>query len=92
MGQSVVVLGAQWGDEGMGKIVDLLNTGVPNSPNMDNTGKVMRFQVVAPGTLPAPAGAPQSPAPTMPADGAVLPLLENTLSELTKEDGEQVRR
>jgi spore coat protein A, manganese oxidase len=55
-----------------GKIVDLLNTGVPNSPNMDNTGKVMRFQVVAPGTLPAPSGAPQSPAPAMPADGAVL--------------------
>ena len=24
MGQSVVVLGAQWGDEGKGKIVDLL--------------------------------------------------------------------
>ena len=35
MGQSVVVLGAQWGDEGKGKIVDLLT---------ENIGAVVRFQ------------------------------------------------
>jgi len=35
MGQSVVVLGAQWGDEGKGKIVDLLT---------ENIGAVARFQ------------------------------------------------
>jgi adenylosuccinate synthase len=35
MGQSVVVLGAQWGDEGMGKIVDLLT---------EQVGAVARFQ------------------------------------------------
>jgi len=35
MGQSVVVLGAQWGDEGKGKIVDLLTTDI---------GAVVRFQ------------------------------------------------
>ena len=35
MGQSVVVLGAQWGDEGKGKIVDLLTTQI---------GAVVRFQ------------------------------------------------
>src|SRR5690606_15397039 len=35
MGQSVVVLGAQWGDEGKGKIVDLLTEGI---------GGVVRFQ------------------------------------------------
>ena len=38
MGQSVVVLGAQWGDEGKGKIVDLLT---------EEIGAVVRFQ--APG-------------------------------------------
>ena len=36
MGQSVVVLGAQWGDEGKGKIVDLLT---------EQIGAVVRFQV-----------------------------------------------
>src|SRR5512145_2032448 len=35
MGQSVVVLGAQWGDEGKGKIVDLLTKEI---------GAVVRFQ------------------------------------------------
>ncbi len=35
MGQSVVVLGAQWGDEGKGKIVDLLT---------EKIGAVVRFQ------------------------------------------------
>ena len=35
MGQSVVVLGAQWGDEGKGKIVDLLT---------EKVGAVARFQ------------------------------------------------
>ncbi len=35
MGQSVVVLGAQWGDEGKGKIVDLLT---------ERVGGVVRFQ------------------------------------------------
>ncbi len=35
MGKSVVILGAQWGDEGKGKIVDLLTEGV---------GAVARFQ------------------------------------------------
>ncbi|MCK9488364.1 MAG: adenylosuccinate synthase [Xanthomonadales bacterium] len=35
MAQSVVVLGAQWGDEGKGKIVDLLT---------ENIGAVVRFQ------------------------------------------------
>lgn len=35
MGQSVVVLGAQWGDEGKGKIVDLLT---------EDIGAVVRFQ------------------------------------------------
>jgi adenylosuccinate synthase len=35
MGQSVVVLGAQWGDEGKGKIVDLLT---------DRAAAVVRFQ------------------------------------------------
>ena len=35
MGQSVVVLGAQWGDEGKGKIVDLLT---------ENISAVVRFQ------------------------------------------------
>ena len=35
MGQSVVVLGAQWGDEGKGKIVDLLT---------ERVGAVVRFQ------------------------------------------------
>ena len=35
MGKSVVILGAQWGDEGKGKIVDLLTEGV---------GAVVRFQ------------------------------------------------
>lgn len=35
MGQSVVVLGAQWGDEGKGKIVDLLT---------EEVGAVVRFQ------------------------------------------------
>jgi adenylosuccinate synthase len=35
MGQSVVVLGAQWGDEGKGKIVDLLTQQI---------GAVVRFQ------------------------------------------------
>ena len=35
MGQSVVVLGAQWGDEGKGKIVDLLT---------EQVGAVVRFQ------------------------------------------------
>ena len=35
MGQSVVVLGAQWGDEGKGKIVDLLT---------EQVGAVARFQ------------------------------------------------
>ncbi|HTA66106.1 MAG TPA: adenylosuccinate synthetase, partial [Xanthomonadaceae bacterium] len=35
MGQSVVVLGAQWGDEGKGKIVDLLTQDI---------GAVVRFQ------------------------------------------------
>ncbi|HEY5850701.1 MAG TPA: adenylosuccinate synthetase, partial [Lysobacter sp.] len=34
MGQSVVVLGAQWGDEGKGKIVDLLTKEI---------GAVVRF-------------------------------------------------
>lgn len=37
MGQSVVVLGAQWGDEGKGKIVDLLT---------EEIGAVVRFQEV----------------------------------------------
>ena len=35
MGQSVVVIGAQWGDEGKGKIVDLLT---------EDIGAVVRFQ------------------------------------------------
>ena len=35
MGQSVVILGAQWGDEGKGKIVDLLT---------ERVGAVVRFQ------------------------------------------------
>ena len=35
MGKSVVILGAQWGDEGKGKIVDLLTTDI---------GAVVRFQ------------------------------------------------
>ena len=35
MGQSVVVIGAQWGDEGKGKIVDLLT---------EEIGAVVRFQ------------------------------------------------
>jgi spore coat protein A len=60
-----------------GKVVDLLNKGVKNAPDYDNTGKVLRFQVVAPGAgtviSPAPTPKPpQSPAPTKPADGAPL--------------------
>ena len=35
MGKSVVILGAQWGDEGKGKIVDLLT---------ERVGAVARFQ------------------------------------------------
>ncbi len=35
MGKSVVILGAQWGDEGKGKIVDLLT---------EQVGAVVRFQ------------------------------------------------
>src|SRR3954449_4936703 len=35
MGKSVVILGAQWGDEGKGKIVDLLTKDI---------GAVVRFQ------------------------------------------------
>ncbi len=35
MGKSVVILGAQWGDEGKGKIVDLLT---------EQVGAVARFQ------------------------------------------------
>ncbi|HHO82031.1 MAG TPA: adenylosuccinate synthase, partial [Halothiobacillus sp.] len=35
MGKSVVVLGSQWGDEGKGKIVDLLT---------ENVSAVVRFQ------------------------------------------------
>ena len=35
MGKSVVILGSQWGDEGKGKIVDLL---------MENASVVARFQ------------------------------------------------
>src|SRR4029077_18817960 len=35
MGKSVVILGAQWGDEGKGKIVDLLT---------ERVGAVVRFQ------------------------------------------------
>ncbi|CAK0771208.1 adenylosuccinate synthetase [Gammaproteobacteria bacterium] len=35
MGKSVVVIGTQWGDEGKGKVVDLLT---------DNAGAVIRFQ------------------------------------------------
>ena len=35
MGKSVVILGAQWGDEGKGKIVDLLTQDI---------GAVVRFQ------------------------------------------------
>ncbi len=35
MGKSVVILGAQWGDEGKGKIVDLLT---------EEVGAVVRFQ------------------------------------------------
>ncbi len=35
MGKSVVVLGSQWGDEGKGKVVDLLT---------ENVGAVVRFQ------------------------------------------------
>ncbi|MGQ3056830.1 MAG: adenylosuccinate synthetase, partial [Nevskia sp.] len=35
MGKSVVVIGAQWGDEGKGKIVDLLT---------DKVEAVVRFQ------------------------------------------------
>ena len=58
-----------------GAVVDLLNKGVPNSRNYDNTDKVLRFQVVplGQGTVgsAAPSG-PQSPAPVMPADGAPL--------------------
>jgi FtsP/CotA-like multicopper oxidase with cupredoxin domain len=59
-----------------GKTVDLLNLSLPNTREYDNTGKVMRFQVVPPGQgtviAPAPSGIPQSPAPAMPADGAPL--------------------
>ena len=35
MAQSVVIIGSQWGDEGKGKIVDLLT---------DRTAAVVRFQ------------------------------------------------
>ena len=35
MGKNVVVIGAQWGDEGKGKIVDLLT---------ENVAAVVRFQ------------------------------------------------
>lgn len=35
MGKSVIILGSQWGDEGKGKVVDLL---------MDNASVVVRFQ------------------------------------------------
>jgi spore coat protein A, manganese oxidase len=53
-----------------GKTVDLSNLGVPNSRDFDHTNKIMRFQVVAPGTLPNPQT--QTPAPAMPADGVTL--------------------
>jgi spore coat protein A, manganese oxidase len=53
-----------------GKTVDLSNLGVPNSRDFDHTNKIMRFQVVAPGTLPNPQT--QTPAPAMPADGVPL--------------------
>jgi FtsP/CotA-like multicopper oxidase with cupredoxin domain len=51
--------------DAVGKVVDLKNLGLPNTPTYDNTDKVMRFQVVA------AAGAPRQQ-PTMPADGASL--------------------
>src|SRR5438477_263613 len=35
MGKSIIILGSQWGDEGKGKIVDLL---------MDHASIVVRFQ------------------------------------------------
>ena len=35
MGRNVVVIGTQWGDEGKGKVVDLLT---------ENVGAVVRFQ------------------------------------------------
>ncbi len=41
MGKNVVVLGTQWGDEGKGKIVDLLT---------DQAAAVVRYQAV---TTPA---------------------------------------
>jgi spore coat protein A, manganese oxidase len=55
--------------------VDLVNKGVPNSVNMDHTGKVMRFQVVAAGqgtVSPDAEATSQTPAPALPADGAPL--------------------
>jgi FtsP/CotA-like multicopper oxidase with cupredoxin domain len=53
-----------------GRTVDLSNLGVPNSRDYDHTNKIMRFQVVASGTLPNPQT--QTPAPAMPADGVTL--------------------
>jgi spore coat protein A len=52
----------------VGTTVDLLNKGVPNSIDYANTGKIMRFQVVAAtaatNVQPQPGTAPQNPAPT----------------------------
>ena len=39
MGKSVVILGAQWGDEGKGKIVDLLTDRVKYIGGVENPHK-----------------------------------------------------
>ena len=46
MGKNVIVIGTQWGDEGKGKVVDLLSAGYPvvvryNGGN--NAGHTVRF-------------------------------------------------
>ena len=54
MGQSVVVLGAQWGDEGKGKIVDLLT---------EEIGAVVRFGAATMQATPGHQRQEDRPAP-----------------------------
>ncbi len=58
-----------------GKIVDLQNLGLPNTRDYDNTGKIMRFQVVAAGDKTATGFRPTPPqSVSMPANGTELNL------------------